>query len=354
MYRNYKIICITPAGRRRYMQYLVLQVITSEIVDRYDIWVNTLNKEDIYFFMKLAEKYPKVNLVWQPDGEVDGNRTINAFYRRCLDEDTIYFKLDDDIVWMEPSLIRKMADFRIDNPEYFLVSPLVINNTWCTYILEVKRRIKFSYYIPCNAHHIFWENGTFAFKLHDWFIRKWLVPGKWEELHCGKSEMGLTRFSINAVLWFGSQMKAFGGIIPEDPGDDEEFLSCIYPSSIGCSNCVNGDAIVSHFAFYTQRDRLDRESILDRYGKHLHEAWKKEDNLHETGLYIQGLMEEIRNKKDEISEMEIPYRTVLRKKKFRWVPFRDKLIQYITPAVHFDRIIKHKIDKQCRNLISED
>lgn len=70
------------------MQYLVPQVITSEIVDRYDIWVNTLNKEDIYFFMKLAEKYPKVNLVWQPDGEVDGNRTINAFYRRCLDEDT--------------------------------------------------------------------------------------------------------------------------------------------------------------------------------------------------------------------------------------------------------------------------
>lgn len=155
MYRNYKIVCVTPAGRRRYMQYLIPQIITSDIIDRYDIWINTVNKEDIYFFKKLSEKYPVINLVWQPDGEVNGNMTINAFYKKCIEDDCIYFKLDDDIVWMEPGLIKKMVDFRIDNPDYFLVSPLVINNALCTYILEVKKLIRFRYYQPASAsHHI--------------------------------------------------------------------------------------------------------------------------------------------------------------------------------------------------------
>lgn len=33
------------------------------------------------------------------------------------------------------------------------------------------------------------------------------------------------------------------------PGDDEEYLSCIYPTLQGVSNAWNGDVIVAHFAF---------------------------------------------------------------------------------------------------------
>ena len=66
-----------------------------------------------------AKKYPKVNLVWQPDGVVNGIASINAFYRDCCDKDTIYMKLDDDVVWFEPELFEKMVKFRVDNPEYF-------------------------------------------------------------------------------------------------------------------------------------------------------------------------------------------------------------------------------------------
>jgi hypothetical protein len=72
MYQNYKVVVNTAAGRRRYMQYLVPPILNADIVDRYDIWVNTRNMVDIEFFKKLAQKYPKVNLVWQPDGVVNG------------------------------------------------------------------------------------------------------------------------------------------------------------------------------------------------------------------------------------------------------------------------------------------
>ena len=155
MYQNYKVVVNTAAGRRRYMQYLVPPILNADIVDRYDIWVNTHNMVDIEFFKKLAKKYPKVNLVWQPDGVVNGIASINAFYRDCCDKDTIYMKLDDDVVWFEPELFEKMVKFRVDNPEYFLVSPLVINNALSTYLLQVHNKIKLDKYYTLIPQHYY-------------------------------------------------------------------------------------------------------------------------------------------------------------------------------------------------------
>ena len=50
MYQNYKVVVNTAAGRRRYMQYLIPYVLASDIVDRYDLWINTMNCQDIAFF----------------------------------------------------------------------------------------------------------------------------------------------------------------------------------------------------------------------------------------------------------------------------------------------------------------
>jgi hypothetical protein len=79
-----------------------------------------VDKQDIAFFQILTKEFPKINLIYQPDGVVNGIHSINAFYRQCVEKDAIYFRLDDDIVWMEPDMIEKMVRFRIDNPEYFL------------------------------------------------------------------------------------------------------------------------------------------------------------------------------------------------------------------------------------------
>ena len=52
MFQNYKIVVNTAAGRRRYMQYLIPYIVGCDIVDRYDIWINTHNGADIEFFKK--------------------------------------------------------------------------------------------------------------------------------------------------------------------------------------------------------------------------------------------------------------------------------------------------------------
>lgn len=306
MYRNYKIVVNTAAGRRRYMQYLVPFIVGSDIVDRYDIWVNTHNGADIEFFKQLAAKYPVVNLVWQPDGVVGGIASINAFYRDCVEENTIYFKMDDDIVWMESDAIKKMVDFRIDNPQYFLVSPLVINNSLSTYLLQVCGKIKLNQYFNSSANNpVLWKSGNFASQLHAWFLNGYLKQGKTTELHVGKREMGMTRFSINAILWFGEDMKALNGIVP---GDDEEFLSCIHPTTIGKTNCWNGDVLFSHFAFFTQREQLDKMSILEQYGEYLLAEWKKDQKMSPISDAIQGMMKDIANREQQLLAMPSPYK----------------------------------------------
>lgn len=264
MLNNYKVICNTAAGRRRYMQYLIPFVVANDIVDRYDIWVNTTNRQDIAFFQILQKAFPKINLVYQPDGVVDGCRSISAFYRQCVEEDAIYFRMDDDIVWMEPDMIEKMVRFRIDNPDYFIVSPLVINNPICTYILQNTGKIKLNKYYPAQVgHDILNQSSAFAAQLHEWFLTSQLPGKQYQNLYCGKRPIALNRFSINSILWFGSEMAKFGGIVT---GDEEEWMTVIKPTELGAVNCINGDAIAVHFAFYPQRKKLDKLNILNRYG----------------------------------------------------------------------------------------
>ncbi len=304
MYKGYRIIINTAAGRRRYMQYLVPVIMGCEIVDRYDIWVNTYNGTDIEFFRRLAAEFPKVNLVWQPDGVVDGIKSINAFYKGCVEEDAIYFKIDDDLIWIEPDGIRKMVDFRIDNPEYFLVSPLVINNSLTTYLLQVRDKLTLNNYYKSQAnHHILWENGYFASQLHEWFMDNFLASGKWSELHIGNQPMAMTRFSINAVLWFGKDLKKIGGIVP---GDDEEFLSCIYPTQIGAANCWNGDVVSVHFAFYPQREFLDKRNILERYGKIIFRQWK-DSSLEAVNNKVQEILKYVNDNDSHLIKKTAPY-----------------------------------------------
>jgi hypothetical protein len=347
MFDSYKIVVNTAAGRRRYMQYLVPQVLACNIVDRYDLWINTMNSQDIEFFRQIAQKYPKVNLIWQPDGVVDGNKSINVFYKQCMDENTIYFKLDDDIIWMEDDLIEKMVRFRIKNPDYFLVSPIVINNSLSTYLLQVHNKIKlYDYQSASSTHPLLWESGKFAYDLHSWFLRNYLETERCSELHIGGVKpMGLTRFSINAIMWFGTEMKKMHGDVP---GDDEEYLSCIYPAKNGLANAWNGDSLCAHFAFFTQRERLDSEDILGQYGKILERRWKENEQISHIYADLKNIMLYVDEHKNSLPPA--PYKKPVVNAPSRKVGLSIQiklLLIKVLPSFLIDRIEKRNDDKRC-------
>lgn len=313
MYKEFRVIVNTAAGRRRYMQYLIPQVLACGIVDRYDLWLNTTNKQDLEFFRIMAKKYPKINLVWQPDRVINGNKSINAFYKQCIEDDAIYFKLDDDIVWLEDNAIENMVRFRVENPDYFLVSPLVINNSLSTYLFQLFGKLHLNIYYNSDPYSdVLWRSGKFAADLHEWFLENYLIPHKTSQLHLGngKIPVSMTRFSINSILWFGKEMKEMKGIVP---GDDEEYLSCIYPTLQGKSNCWNTSAIIAHFAFYTQRSYLDEKGILDKYGNFLKGQWQK-GSIEQ--IVYQDIIEAMRSVDENKGQLpDAPYTQIINKEK---------------------------------------
>lgn len=302
MYNNFKIVANTAVGRRRYLKYLLPQVLSSDIVDRYDLWVNTLDKVDIAFFEAMADKFPKINLIWQPKSEVNGILSMADFYPFCQDEDTIYIKLDDDVVWFDPNFFEEICRFRIENPEYFLVSPLVINNGICNYILQNQGLLDFRSYFTCQAYDLKFYNGYLAEELHHWFIDKYLSSGNYQQLYCGRHRIALQRFAINAVVWFGRGFKKFNG---EVIGDDEEFLTVKYPARHDLLCCFDCNTIVSHFSFSVQREHLDKTDILTLYEKYIKE--RGTDHLRGILNETESILKSINQHASQICASPLPH-----------------------------------------------
>jgi hypothetical protein len=246
---------------------------------------------------------------------------------------------------MEPDMIAKMVRFRIDNPEYFIVSPLVINNAICTYILQNAGKIKLNRYYPARFNEdILVKSGQFAAQLHEWFLTTQLPGNQYKNLYCSKRPVAMNRFSINAILWFGSEMKKFGGIIP---GDDEEWLSVIKPAELGAVNCINGDAIVAHFAFFTQRKRLDKLNILNRYGQFLHKEWEQDTLMSGIDQTVQAAMREVEERKAEILAKPNIYPLSFQKK----LKLRNKIARWKVPLLKLYTLgeVKHILTSPRKN-----
>ncbi len=316
---NHKVVCVTPAGRRRYMRLLVPYVLASPVIDRYDVWINTVDKNDIEFFLQLEKKFPKIHVIPQPEGIINGVISISSFFQFASDENTIYIRLDDDIVWLEPDFFEKLIAARIEDKTPFLVAPLIINNALCTHLLQQFGSLNYHEYLPAYATDwLLWESGRFAAKLHKWFLEK-IQSSQYQQLHFGRIPIALNRFSINAISWFGKSFQNFSYPII----DEEEYLTVIHPAKIGASNCIDGRTIAAHYAFYPQRPYLDKTSILQHYHQALKVTYSNESDVFKIYNDVQLLCNSIekgevktivpfvlyqkpRSLKKKILEMKIP------------------------------------------------
>lgn len=329
------LVCITPAGRRRYMRLLVPLVLSSKI-DRYDLWMNTDDPFDIEFCEQLATKFSKIQLVECPKKGLKGNRAIAAFYPLAAEPGTIYIKLDDDIVWGEPGFLDVLGEFRKAHPEYFFVSPLVINNALCTNVLQTFGKIRYPKYLPANVHNdIHWTNGRFARVLHEWFIQK-IENDQYKELHTANVPFALNRFSINCIAWLGETFRQFGGTI--DFRDDEEFLSVIKPTQLGMVNCIVGSTLVAHYAFFTQRKALDRTSVLEGYRQALLHTYRNDKSFNEYATAVEALYAQIEERSKKAPKTFV-YHPVPKTWKMRILQVRVPVLQLKTVGE-----IKQKLD----------
>lgn len=295
MKNGYNVVVNTAAGRNRYMKLLIPYVLSCDIVDRYDLWVNTLKKEDLIFFELLAKKFEKINLIYIEDNKYNGINSIFGFYKNCIEKNTIYVKVDDDLIWMEPDAITKLVEYRIANPQFFVVSPLVINNCIGTFLLQTGGKVKLTKYLrPSMTWASAWCSANFAYDLQEWFRQK-ILDNSYTSLHMGSKPIAMQRFSINMISWFGETFAHFGGVCPMD---DEEYFSVVKPTEMSMCNSIFSDVIVVHYAFTFQREELDKSDILQKYADVIKNGF--------AGQEVKEIYNEVVRFFDEISTANLP------------------------------------------------
>lgn len=264
MYQNRRIVVVTPAGRERYLRLLAPHVLTSPLVDEWHLWINTLDRTDLAFMTALSAMHAKVRMVRPPRQVPNGNHTIGQFFATATDSDTVYIRMDDDIVYCEPDFFARFLAQRCADREALMMYPMIVNNAACTFLLKRLGLLRIPLPVtPWCMDPVAWESHEFAAKLHRWFLDK-AAQVAFDGLRFGSVTTSLARVSINCISWFGVDLAEGRGVFPDDV-DEEEYASVTLPLLLGRCNRISGQALVAHFAFYTQRPGLEDTNLLQRY-----------------------------------------------------------------------------------------
>lgn len=264
-----RVVVVVPAGRRRYMEVQLKHVLRDRgIIDEYRIWVNTPDQGDVAYFRGLRDTYPgwvtlDERFMNQPD--VGKNENIHRFFMACRDRDTVYVRLDDDIVYIHPGAIETLVRKRLANPQCFLVYGNIVNNAVMTHLHQRIRAMPIvGKPVMYNAKDdIGWKNPIFARAVHENFLQR-AAEGTLSAYFMNDWFLwDAARVSINCISWLGETFLERDIIVPDA---EEVWLACAAPKATGQFNLIAGDALLCHYAFWTQRPELDRDRrILKAY-----------------------------------------------------------------------------------------
>ncbi len=283
MYKKYKVKIVTPAGRRRYLSIFkkfIYRKIEEGLIDEWQLWQNTKNPLDIAYLESMEKENPKVKIyrisepITTPTynyyyDKQDFNPTKTyKFLENTHDDDSIYIRFDDDIIWTEDCAIEKIVQARIDHPDAYVIYPNIINSTICTCWHQeigalseehgIVRREReddldwayldeFNYTDSSLINHI---HNTFKKRYEEGTLSAYYLPSK--------SFDDYKHFSICSIAWWGKDHLKCGYI-------EEPQLSWILPKFFKRPVWFCGDALMVHYSYHTQRDYLMTTKHLEFY-----------------------------------------------------------------------------------------
>ncbi|NUT50097.1 MAG: hypothetical protein HOV94_22720, partial [Saccharothrix sp.] len=246
------------------------------VIDEAWLYMNTdpVGQEgDVAYAHELAEQFDWVKLKHRPEGINLGNlpkqRYTGLAYREMTDRDTVYVRLDDDVIYLHDNAIENLVRARLDMPAPVAVFPIIFNNAICSHFLQACQKVPMEWGqvgLYC-MDPVGWASGPFAVKLHELLLSH-IEAGTVEDLYLYQDfpiQPG-TQFSVSCFASLGSMYAD----LPNGPGilvpDEEESFHTVHqPLATGVPNILRGNAIVSHWSFFTQHPFLNSTDLLDRY-----------------------------------------------------------------------------------------
>ena len=306
MRNEYKIVAITPSGRREYLEILHKYISKNKhLLDRWDLWVNTENKDDLNYMRGLSSSDPFINLVYPnwPYERGCPNLSLAPFWSKATDENTIYIRFDDDVVFIDEKTIENLIDFRINNRDHLFIYPFIINNPFHSKNLQIRGLINEDYGVirtykelcgegindPVslnNPHFVRYLHETFIDSYHKNEYKKFMCDDKitWEigdgyyRYFTNKTSDFITeagpQVSINCVCWFGDVMKKItpindcffeGENTQRELTDEEAYLTIVKTKDLNMPSCTAPNTMVVHFLFGPQRSKDTMIDVLEKY-----------------------------------------------------------------------------------------
>jgi hypothetical protein len=264
-----RVVSVTPAGRREYLEVLVPYLLANRhLIDRHIFWLNTTRADDLAYIRSVCARYPDFFACMESSVPVVGNMSIAPFFQHCQDEHTLYIRFDDDICYIADQAIANLIAFRKENPQFFLVFGNIINNSICSFLHQRAGNLPAStpvvQYDCMDA--VGWASGSYAAATHREFLRCQAAGSLDKFLFDRWVLLDHNRFSVNCFAWFGRDFKQFGGRVGLlDSGKwivEEDWLTTYMPKRLSRPNAICGNSLLVHFAFYTQRPYLEQHTGL--------------------------------------------------------------------------------------------
>lgn len=265
--QEYKVVVTTPAGREKYLSVFknfVYRKMEEGLVDEWQLWVNTVNEGDLAYLESMEKENSKVERYFlrepiTPTWESYNALQTHLFFKFTHDDDTIYIRFDDDIIWAADDAIEKICKARIDNPDAYIIYPNVVNSTTCNSWHQEKGVLSeecgvvkkersddpnYAYLDEFN-----YTDGRLADHIHNTF-RKNYENGTLNEYYLpSRSLVDYNRFSICSIAWFGKDKIEIGNL-------EEAQLAWEKPQEFRRPVYFCGDALMVHYSYHTQRPYL--------------------------------------------------------------------------------------------------
>jgi len=255
------VIATTFGGRRDRMEILVeyvLDALGAGTVTEYHVWDYARTPDDRRWLHGLPSRHPAIRVL-TPPRHVSHYGEHYRHYRRDEHRDTVFLKLDDDIVYLDLDRLADFVAFRAAHPEYFLVSANVVNNGVCAYFQQQQGVIPAALMeLPYPERGFcgrLWERADLAERLHDFFLDD---P---DRFRTEGTDVAPDRLSINCVSYLGADLDEMSAI----GDDDEEELSVTIPRRLGRQNVIYRPMAASHLSFFSQEKAMGVARLLERY-----------------------------------------------------------------------------------------
>jgi len=278
--QTFRIEVCTPAGREKYLSVFkkhIYKKMEEGLVDGWQLWMNTVHAGDTAYLLSMEAENPKVKIYRIGEAIDSLEDGVNGFYEtfnplkthkffaNAQDDDTIYIRFDDDIIFAEDGAIEKMVKARIDNPDAFIIYPNIINSTICTswhqdsgVLSEEAGKVKrYDVTRPDWAYldEFNYTDNRLINLIHDTFRKNYEAETLKDYYLPSRSLTNFERFSICCVVWFGKQKIKLGYI-------EEPQLSWQLPEAYGKPNYFCGDALLVHLSYHTQRPLLEAQGDI--------------------------------------------------------------------------------------------